>query len=195
MSEQKTFREDPYVHGVARGLQERYDISDDVYSYLVYGLELPVDEHGEIADGMSNAVAIMAIMPPLMQGGVPMPVVAPIPSEGSDANAIYRDIDDVSEMEVVAFRDDDDNVESGVLFSIQPEQETGVVLLGTDDDGEDDSIVVDIRPVSELDTAPTINGTSVIGHDGFQMANDDDEHEKDWWRFDDIEEQFEEETA
>lgn len=178
------FHESPYVHGVACGLQEKYDISDHVYSLLVYGIEVPVNENGEVAQD-DDGEAVMAIMPPQMPGGVPTPITIPM-LDGEDEFVIDRDKDDLQPGDIVAFYDSDaEQTRTGIYFPSEEEDsdlgdDEVALLVGNDDDME--AVIVETGgETNEVE----INGETLAG--SWSMANDDDEHEKGWWRIDEFE--------
>lgn len=184
------FHEDPYVHGVARGLQETYDIGDTVYSLLVYGSEVPVTEDGTIAEEDGSAAAIFAIMPPMMPGGVPSPLTIPM-LDGEDEFVIDREKENLQPGDMVAFYDGDtEQTRTGIYMPSEEEDEGELaddevaLLVGS---GDDMSAVI-VETGGETNEVE-INGETLSG--SWSMANDDDEHEKDWWRIEEIEEQIE----
>jgi hypothetical protein len=183
--ETEYLHEDPYIHGVACGLQEKYDLSDEVYSYLVYGLETPVTSNGEIAENNEESVAVLAIMPPMMPGGVPMPMEVPM-LDGEDPYTIDTEASELDGMDIVAYYDEEqESTVTGMVVDVDEEDEMASLVVGSDDDQE----VVSVHTDGDT-TSVEINGTSMAG--GFSMANDDDEHLKSWWRVDKFEEAIQE---
>lgn len=175
------FHLDPYVHGVACGMQEKYDISDEVYSYLVYGLETPVTENGEVAEDNDETVAVLAIMPPMMPGGIPMPMEIPL-LDGADPYTIATEAEDLESMDIVAYYDDDEeSTVTGMVTDVDEEDDMASLVVGNGEDQE----IVSVHTGGDLPN-PEINGEALDG--GFSMANSDDEHEKSWWRVEEFEE-------
>lgn len=178
------FHEDQYVHGVAQGLKEKYDISDRVYSFLVYGMETPVTEDGEVAEDNSESVAVLAIMPPMLPGGMPMPMEVPM-LDDETPYTIETDAEDLEEMDIVAYYDEDQEATvTGTVVEIDEEDEMASLMVG----GGDDAELVSVHTGGDLNS-PEINGVDLSG--GFKMSNDDEEETKDWWRVEEFEEVIE----
>ena len=183
------FRTSPHVHGVAGGLQETFDLTDKVYSYLVYGLNVPVTEDGEVASDMSDAVAILSIGSPAMPGGVPYPIVHTVPDDEYPMS-IRENAEDLSTMETVSFYDDEaEETRIGEVIDTDEEDQEVKVVVENDIDGEvSDAEVVTVSTDTDYDTV-TINGED-IDKDAYTMMNENDEHKKDWWRIEQIEEKL-----
>lgn len=171
-----SFETDPYVHGVACGLKEKFGISDKVYSALVHGLDAPVTSDGELADSMSDAAAIMVIQPPLMAGGIPWPVITPIYGPGSEPNTVNSSAEEVPVGEMVSYYDPNEE-RSRVGYVLDKDTGEGTVTVMHGDMDE----VKNLTASEGALEAPEVNGVSVE-QDDFSMANSDDEHKKDWWK-------------
>jgi hypothetical protein len=183
------FHEDAFVHGVASGLQDKYGISDHVYSLLVYGVEVPVNADGELAQN-NDAEAIFAIMPPVMPGGVPSPMTVPM-LDGDDEYIIDAEKENLQDGDIVAYYDGEaEQTRTGMYVESDggPEHDLDddeVVLVVGSEDSLEDVVVQTGGETNEVE----INGETLSG--SWSMANDDDEHEKNWWRIAEIEDEIE----
>lgn len=165
------------------GFKETFDISDEVYSYLVYGFDVLVDENGELveSDEKENAVALMSIIPPFERGGVPVPHVTPFAPD--EDRAISASIDEIHYGDIISVPNkagDDMNV--GMIVDIDEENETAVVML------DDEAVELDVG----ANYNNTVNGQNV-STSGVGFRNSDDEHEKDWWKIEEFEQALENE--
>jgi len=187
MPDSQHFHEDPQVHAIAQGFQQQYEVSDEVYSYIVYGAEVPVTGDGGVAEDRDDAVAVMAVMPPMMPGGLPIPVVVPL-LDPDPAYTIDRDAEHLEPMDVVAFYDGEyEETRIGLVTEIDADESMVSLATGTGDNTEIVSVYTGGDTVEV-----TINGES-LGGDA-QTADHADAHEQDWWRIDEVEDQIDDEV-
>lgn len=188
MEGKMSFRDNAYVHGVAGGLQEMFGISDAVYSLIVYGFKVPVNNDGQQASNMDDAVAVMAVSPPVTNTGVPYPLVTPVLDEDNEPYAIPDEKDDLEIGSIVSYYDSkEDATKTGAVIELN--NDTAKILTNFLNDAEEDDVVEVIISSNDV-RVPEINGTP-IDFNKFEMWNEDDEHEKDWWRIEEIEEEIE----
>lgn len=178
---QRPFHESAYTHGVACGMQERYDISDNAYSLLVYGMEVPIRDDGNVAREDGEAVALFSIMPPMMPGGVPAPIEIPM-MDDSEPFTIDSEAESLTQGDIVAFYDShEETTRTGMVSDVDEPNELAELLV-------DDDNVIAVQTAGNTKSV-TINGNEMGGKQ--QMANDDDEHLKSWWRVEKLENMME----
>jgi len=79
-----SFQDDPYVHGLACGMEQDFNIDKDVYLLLVNGGKAYIDRCGNFNPYNTDFVA--GIMPEVMPGGIPTAFIEAVQDETDKIN-------------------------------------------------------------------------------------------------------------
>ena len=79
-----SFQDDPYVHGLACGMEQDFNIDKDTYLLLVNGENAYIDRYGNF--NPYNTEFVAGIMPEIMSGGIPTAFIEAVQDETDKIN-------------------------------------------------------------------------------------------------------------